>query len=420
MDEKIKNNTGQENKDFYAGKIQGAKDIGSVKNLIKEQIESQKNKGIENKDAINTVSVIEKVENSLDEIQKVFDEKDEVKKQEYLLDLNKKRKDPLEGIETIGDKKIRNKLVGLLLGNDVVKNYFSTVFNFKSIPLIMESWKEIQEGTPSPEVKKNTEEFVKTYTENVKNANEGTSFIDELIEKSKKAKESLNNCVNLSDLFDKNPDFKENLKQEIKSNIIDKVNLEYIENEEDTDTEGPVEEEEDYLEKKYDLITNFYENYLEKDNNMYMEKEEANDLWIECNEFLQKDNKMNECPALLKLTDFLRDKSQKHQEGIEAESENEILPDFDLSDALEKPDTGSVKPEKKDNVTGFWSSIKSMAILGGVNFAFVTLSQFIFSPVSMAIWLSKQRVNKNGIDLKDWKEPFQIGSIAKDEKKDKK
>ncbi|MDD3155995.1 MAG: hypothetical protein PHP14_00685 [Candidatus Pacebacteria bacterium] len=139
MDEKIQNNTDQKQEDFYGKKIQAAKDIDSVKNLLKEKVSQQEKSGVENKDTVNTISVIEKVENCLNEIQRVFDEKDEAKKQEYLADLNKKRKDPFEGLETIEDKKVRNKLVGLLLGKDTVKDYFSTVFNFKSIPLIMET-----------------------------------------------------------------------------------------------------------------------------------------------------------------------------------------------------------------------------------------------------------------------------------------
>ncbi|MDD3808037.1 MAG: hypothetical protein PHG49_00335 [Candidatus Pacebacteria bacterium] len=43
-----------------------------------------------------------------------------------------------------------------------------------------------------------------------------------------------------------------------------------------------------------------------------------------------------------------------------------------------------------------------MLVLGGANFAFVTLSHFIFSPISVAIWLSKQRLDKSGkINVKD-------------------
>jgi hypothetical protein len=423
MDENIKNNTSLENNDFYVKKIRAAKDIGSVKNLIKEQSDFQKNKGIENKDAINTISVIEKVENCLGEIQKVFDEKDEVKKQEYLIDLNKKRKDPFEGIETIEDRAIRNKLVGLLLGKNIVKDYFSTVFNLKSIPLIMETWGDINKETTDPEIKKNTGEFVKAYNKGVNDVDNKESIIETLIQESKKTKESLDARVNLSKLFDSEAGLKDSLKEEIKVNILDKTNLEYIENEdhqeEKEEKEGQEdEEEEDYIEKKYALITKFYNDYLSKDDNIYMKKEDAYDLWNECNDFLQIDNNINECPALLKLTDFLKAQSQKPQEKPQEKRDDDFLPDLNIDDSIEKPITSDDKDKKGESNT--WSGLKSMMILGGVNFAFVTLSHFIFSPVSAAIWLSKQRLNDKGkFDTRGWKEPFQIGSIVKDEKDEK-
>jgi hypothetical protein len=50
--------------------------------------------------------------------------------------------------------------------------------------------------------------------------------------------------------------------------------LEYSENEDDKEEE----EEEDYFEKKYTLITKFYNDYLDKDDNLYMKKNEAYDL----------------------------------------------------------------------------------------------------------------------------------------------
>ncbi|MDD3155993.1 MAG: hypothetical protein PHP14_00675 [Candidatus Pacebacteria bacterium] len=56
-----------------------------------------------------------------------------------------------------------------------------------------------------------------------------------------------------------------------------------------------------------------------------------------------------------------------------------------------------------------------MLVLGGANFAFVTLSHFIFSPISVAIWLSKQRLDKNGkLDLSDWRKATEKISIAKE------
>lgn len=414
MDEKIQNNTDQKQEDFYGKKIQAAKDIDSVKNLLKEKVSQQEKSGVENKDTVNTISVIEKVENCLNDIQRVFNEKDEAKKQEYLADLNKKRKDPFEGLETIEDKKVRNKLVGLLLGKDTVKDYFSTVFNFKSIPLIMETWEDMSKGTTDPEIKKNTDEFVKTYTEGVKNAKNEESLIDELIKQSVKSKEVFDNRVNLSKLFDSEAGLKDSLKKEIKTNILDKKNLEYIENE-----EGKEEEEEDFLEKKYALITKFYNDYLDKDDNLYMKKNEAYDLWNECNEFLQVDNNINECPTLLKMTDFLKLQSEKTIEKPQEIKDDESLPNLNVDSWTESPvnTADNKKSVEKKEKTGFWPDLKSMLVLGGANFAFVTLSHFIFSPISVAIWLSKQRLDKSGkINVKDWKEPFQIGSIVTDEK----
>ncbi|MDD3155994.1 MAG: hypothetical protein PHP14_00680 [Candidatus Pacebacteria bacterium] len=131
----------------------------------------------------------------------------------------------------------------------------------------------MSKGTTDPEIKKNTDEFVKTYTEGVKNAKNEESLIDELIKQSVKSKEVFDNRVNLSKLFDSEAGLKDSLKKEIKTNILDKKNLEYIENE-----EGKEEEEEDFLEKKYALITKFYNDYLDKDDNLYMKKNEAYDL----------------------------------------------------------------------------------------------------------------------------------------------
>ena len=398
----------KKNKENNQAKVASFQTIqNGLKRGIEETIGEDKKRSLE-----NTLAIVTTIQQKTDKIKRDF-----VKNPDEALN---NFEDPFEDLKKIHNTAIVAKIVTILLKDVLIKKYLAYQCSDIQIGLRADKLREIARTTKEKDLRDNINDFL-TGIEDLKNPD--GKYREENIKEMKvlaeKIRREMKNQINLETIFESQPDLKRDLADEINMKIVGKkYSVETYGNNDD----DPEEVEEDSV--TYKALSKFFKNHLADDKingQIIVTKNEYNMLKEEI-ERLFREQSEDEFPNIKIFFEMMGNPEIVQIPAEVAPVQPEEAPNFDIESEIVRP----AEPKKVEKDTSGWT-YGTLAAVGmkGMDLGFKMLMTMIFSPVSAAIWASKEmmRLSKNGeakMTMKDFvKDVFPVSAFDPDKDKKK-